>query len=107
MTRASDIATLQSAVIFCAKVQAFFLSSEDVGLPGCVLRINDVAVISGELAAIMNCVDNRLPDNDGSILVHPFEMARTKILLQRVDAMLRDYVKHAAEEIARHETSQE
>lgn len=105
MTRASDICTVQSAVIFCAKAQAFFLASEDVGLPGSVLFIDNVAVISGELAGIMNCIDNRPPDNDGSIIVHPFEMARTKILLQRVDAMLRDYVKHAAEEIARHETT--
>ena len=94
MSRAAqDIVAAMRAIIYCAKLQAFFLASENVGLPGCVSAITALANIGGELNGILNAMEARTgaPDYTGESFKDDAERIRT--LRIRAQMLLRDYIE--------------
>lgn len=93
MSRAAqDIMAAVNSTLYCAKLQAFFLAAEDVGLPGCVQCICALANIQGKLNALLEAMEARKaqPDYTGESFEDDAERIRT--LRIRAKMLLRDYI---------------
>ena len=93
MSRAAqDIMAAINSIIYCAKLQAFFLEAEDVGLPGSVACICALASIQGKLYAMLETMEARSaqPDYTGESFEDDAE--RIRALRIRAKMLLRDYI---------------
>lgn len=93
MSRAAqDITAAIKSLIYCAKLQAFFLAAENVGLPGAMACISALANIQGKLYAMLEAMEARKaqPDYTGESFEDDAERIRT--LRIRAQMLLRDYI---------------
>lgn len=93
MSRAAqDIISAIKSIIFCAKLQAFFLAAEDVGLPGAMACVSALANIQGELYTMLEAMEARRAQQDYTGESFEDDVERIRALRMRAKMLLRDYI---------------
>lgn len=104
MNKIECINEVQTGIINCAKLQAFFITAEEVSvsdtlLPVAVGGINEIAIIAGELAGILRVLENRPEPTEDGVEFGAFEMRRFSILMQHAAYILVAYCSNIKETV--------